>query len=192
MYVACSGPGQPRHKNWNAATETTIPEKCTLVLFQFHGVALLLQQGGTEHSSDTFRRTVWRHRWSETDKENSKQEPQRSWKTGLMILCGVTTSLCTLTTELLNTAWQFSTKKAQGLNWTIKGMCTRFISSRIIKHRTWLSQPSLTELLKSASQILYFSCKWRSTGWSAPHLSQETQSQQNIRCKENTDNISTC
>lgn len=88
---------------------------------------------------------------------------------GLMIVCGVTTSLCTLTTELLNTAWQFSAKKAQVLNWTMKGMCTRFISSRIIKHRTWLSQPSLTELLQSASQILYFSRKWRSTGWQIPH-----------------------
>lgn len=77
-----------------------------------------------------------------------------------------------------NTAWQFSVKKAPVLNWTMKGMCTTFISSRIIKHRTWLFQPSLTELLQCASQILHYFHKWRSTGWPARCVSLQTQHSQ--------------
>lgn len=110
--------------------------------------------------------------WNNKENSIAQQESQRPWKMGLVILCGVTSSLCTLTTKLLNTAGQFSAKKV--LNWTMKGMCARFISSRITKHRTWLSQPSLKEVLQSASQILYFSHKWRSTEWPTPHLSQRT------------------
>lgn len=50
VVTTCSNTCQPRHKNRNTETKTTIPEIAQKCIFQFHEAALLLQQGDLKHS----------------------------------------------------------------------------------------------------------------------------------------------